>query len=39
MSWPKSWDCMAFMFLVKDAEGFIEKQTSGFGQFLKPLNP
>lgn len=26
-------------FLVKSAEGFVEKQTSGFGQFLKPLNP
>lgn len=26
-------------FIVKNDKGFIEKQTSGFGQFIKPLNP
>ncbi len=26
-------------FMVKSDKGFIEKQTSGFGRFIKPLNP
>jgi len=26
-------------FIVKSDNGFIERQTSGFGQFIKPLNP